>query len=261
MNEVTGMKKKLKVLLAVILMLCVLGVAGVLARDGIAEFFTPETTAAHSDNTGPRPTFVWSTAPYSPDSLTRADELAGFAGFVGVWSRIGADGQMLYGSLDDVEMRTELALYPPDVQTVRVNLTNHGGKPLEWGGEPILVDAAEMSDPELLSYTVYKGSEFVVEYWDGSAWQYCPPKDRNLIYQYQECALADGLTTVEAPVSNYVLPGDGYYRIGLSVMERIPQGGDFRLYSIFEVASDDTLTLTEERAAELIREPPWAANS
>jgi len=257
------MKKNLKILLAVVLLLCVLGVAGVLAweRDNIADFFAQETTSAHPDNTGPRPTFHWSTAPYGPDSLIRENELAGFAGFVGVWSRLGGpEGELIYGSLEGVEMRTEYALYPSGVQTVRVNITNRGDKPLEWGGEPIRVDAAEVTDPELFDYTVYKGSEFVLEYWDGSAWKYCPPKDRNLIHQYQGTALPTGVTTAEAPVSNYVLPGDGYYRIYVGVLEYLPQGGDFVLYSIFEVSSGAAPTLTEERAAELIREPPWAAN-
>jgi len=131
---------------------------------------------------------------------------------------------------------------------------------LEWGGEPVRVDISEVTDPDLLLYTVYKGSEFVVEYWDGSVWKYCPPKDRNLIYQYQETVLPSGVTTVEAPVSNYILPGDGYYRIYVGLMGYVPQGGDFFLYSIFEVSSGTALTLTEERAAELIREPPWVSS-
>ena len=231
------MRKRIALAAAVVMIIAALGSVGAIARKNLdrpsTDQYLVETTTAWEPDPNhmeTAPVLTWNAAPYVPEFLIRANGTAGFPGFAGVMSRLDADGSMINARLTCWDMRTESALYAPDTQTMNVTITNKTDQNLLWYGEEC----------------------FILQYWDGGAWETCQTKDPNLVLHSREQALTKGETKATFRLADYALPGEGYYRIHTSIDVHSPKGYPYQLFSIFEIG--ESLTLTEERAALLLRE-------
>ena len=135
-----------------------------------------------------------------------------------------------YRPVSGLEMRTENALYTPDMQEIHVTVTNNSGKELMW----------------------WDGADFTVQYWDGFGWyrqnEFSDP-------EREFKSLPAGKTQIVLSLQGWTPPVEGFYRLTITAREMIDvqEGNEgFRMQAVFELSSSSAPKLTQELAARLI---------
>ena len=151
----------------------------------------------------------------------RADEVAGFPGYT--WANLP------FGAL---ELRTEYALYGPDVKEINATITNNSELELMWWGAQYSIE---------------------LQYWDGYGWHFCPmdPAERKMNFE----PLPPGETQATYEIGMYRFPTEGFYRMTVRARylgEQIYDMRDVYMHAVFEISSSSIPRLTEELAAKLI---------